>query len=197
MGSDSRERMLDSATHLLGRRGLHGTSFRDVIEHSGAPRGSIYHHFPGGKSQLVADAVRRIGAVGANERFEPDLGPVELLWKVIESWASLLRESDFRAGCPVMGVIADGFDDDDELNSTVGEFFAMTEKAVAYGLRQLGVEQGRARRAASLLNSAIEGAVMLCRAHRSMDVLDDVGVELEDYLRRLLADTAPTGGQAD
>jgi AcrR family transcriptional regulator len=52
--SDSRNRMIQSAALLFREHGYSGTGFRDVIEHSGAPRGSIYHHFPGGKEELAA-----------------------------------------------------------------------------------------------------------------------------------------------
>lgn len=61
MGTDSRERMVRSAAFLFRERGYSGTGFRDVIAHSGAPRGSIYHHFPGGKAQLAEEAVRYAG----------------------------------------------------------------------------------------------------------------------------------------
>src|SRR5262245_17893436 len=61
MGTDSRERMVRSAAYLFRERGYSGTGFRDVIAHSGAPRGSIYHHFPGGKVQLAEEAVKYAG----------------------------------------------------------------------------------------------------------------------------------------
>jgi AcrR family transcriptional regulator len=61
MATDSRERMVRSAAYLFRERGYSGTGFRDVIAHSGAPRGSIYHHFPGGKVQLAQEAVRYAG----------------------------------------------------------------------------------------------------------------------------------------
>jgi AcrR family transcriptional regulator len=191
MGSDSRERMLLSATHLLGRRGLHGTSFRDVIAHSGAPRGSIYHHFPRGKAQLIADTVRHIAHASAEESFEPGIDPVTMLWRVIHRWGELLRDSDYRAGCPLAAVVADGCDDDEEVKAAVSDVFAMAEWSIAYGLRKRGVAADRARRAASLLTASVEGAVMLCRAHRSLTALDDVGMELEAYLRALLGTAQP------
>src|SRR5918995_78876 len=59
----ARDRMIESAAVLFRERGVHGTSFSDVLEHSGAPRGSIYHHFPGGKTELAAEAVRWAGDV--------------------------------------------------------------------------------------------------------------------------------------
>src|SRR5205814_7962688 len=58
MTSDSRARMVRSAASLIRTRGVTGTSFSDVLADSGAPRGSIYHHFPEGKEQLAADAIK-------------------------------------------------------------------------------------------------------------------------------------------
>ena len=55
--------MIRSAALLFRENGYSGTGFRDVIAHSGAPRGSIYHHFPDGKEQLAADTVEWAGAV--------------------------------------------------------------------------------------------------------------------------------------
>ena len=57
MPSDARQKMIEGAVTLLALRGLEGTAFRDVLERSGAPRGSIYHHFPNGKDQLVEAAI--------------------------------------------------------------------------------------------------------------------------------------------
>jgi TetR/AcrR family transcriptional regulator, lmrAB and yxaGH operons repressor len=57
MAADSRASMIRSAAALFGSRGLCATSFADVLADSGAPRGSIYHHFPGGKRQLAEDAI--------------------------------------------------------------------------------------------------------------------------------------------
>src|SRR2546430_4337245 len=61
MPGHPRERMIRSALYLMGEQGIEATSFSQVIEHSGAPRGSIYHHFPGGKAQLVEEATRYAG----------------------------------------------------------------------------------------------------------------------------------------
>src|SRR5260370_126560 len=59
--SDSRSRMVEAASELFRRRGYHGTAFSDVVRESGAPRGSIYFHFPGGKQELAREAVALAG----------------------------------------------------------------------------------------------------------------------------------------
>src|SRR5207245_307823 len=56
--SEARQKMIESAALLFRERGIHGTSFADVLAHSGAPRGSVYHHFSGGKTQLAEETIR-------------------------------------------------------------------------------------------------------------------------------------------
>ena len=54
----TRERFLSSATKLFGKKGYHATGLNEIVEISGAPKGSLYHHFPGGKEQLAMEAIR-------------------------------------------------------------------------------------------------------------------------------------------
>jgi AcrR family transcriptional regulator len=56
---DTREHMIESTAGLVHRLGFHGTSLNEVLTESGAPRGSLYYHFPGGKEQLVLETTRR------------------------------------------------------------------------------------------------------------------------------------------
>ncbi|MFM9150088.1 MAG: TetR/AcrR family transcriptional regulator, partial [Solirubrobacterales bacterium] len=63
MTEKTREKMIGGAASLLSQRGLQGTSFSEVLELTDTPRGSIYHHFPGGKDELVAEAIALLGSV--------------------------------------------------------------------------------------------------------------------------------------
>src|SRR5213082_2487619 len=86
--TNARERMIRSAAVLFREHGVEGTSFSDVLAHSGAPRGSIYHHFPGGKAQLVEEATRYGGefiAAGMAAALEED-DPLSALDDFAEYW---------------------------------------------------------------------------------------------------------------
>lgn len=185
MSTDSRTRMVQSAAQLLRERGLSGTSFRDVIEHSGAPRGSIYHHFPEGKRQLVREAVEMSGTwVGdAIASMEQTGDPVVALYAFIGVWKEILRASDYRAGCPVVAVSVEANDEEPEVTEAANQAFRRWTRELAAGLLRAGVEDERAGRLATMVVAAIEGAVVLCRAERSTRPLDDVGAELETLLR--------------
>src|ERR1700740_1448472 len=108
--SDARQRMIESAAQLFSERGIEGTSFADVLAHSGAPRGSVYHHFAGGKTQLVEDATRWAGeftiagAVAALERSDT----VAAIGSFRRHWSKVLRASDFERGCPIASAALEG-----------------------------------------------------------------------------------------
>jgi AcrR family transcriptional regulator len=176
--------MIVSAALLLREKGLTGTSFGDVIEHSGAPRGSIYHHFPDGKAQLVEEAMRYAGSYVAD--FIEDADPIEALHSFKRGWYKTLERSDFRAGCPIVAVAVEAHSDAPQLADAAAHAFATWQQAMARLLERDGVETARARRLAATTVAAIEGAVVICRAQRSMKPLDDVSQELEDMLTSAL-----------
>src|SRR5437868_10388052 len=100
-----RERMIRSALVLMGEHGVEATSLAQVLEHSGAPRGSIYHHFPGGKAQLVEEATRYAGdrmAKLLTRTVDEHDDPAAAVEALSNFWSTVLRDSDFTAGCPVL-----------------------------------------------------------------------------------------------
>jgi AcrR family transcriptional regulator len=180
----TRDRMIVSTALLLREKGLTGTSFGDVIDHSGAPRGSIYHHFPEGKAQLVEEAMQYAGGYVAD--FIGDADPIDALHSFKKGWRKQLERSDFRAGCPIVAVAVEAHSDAPQLAEAAANAFATWQEAMARLLERDGVEPARARRLAATTVAAVEGAVVICRAQRSMKPLDDVSQELEAMLKTAL-----------
>ena len=185
-----RERMIQSAAQLFRERGIAATSFADVIEHSGAPRGSIYHHFPGGKAQLAQETTRYAGQFLATvlaARLETG-NPITAIRAFIAYWSNVLRDSDYAAGCPVLAA-ALGADQAPEAQRAAGAAFATWQQLLTEGLQRADVPEDRARSLAALTVAAIEGAIVLARAQRSLAPLDQVGRELEVLASHVLPDT--------
>src|SRR3954452_19045469 len=108
--SDARRRMIESAAVLFRERGVQGTSFSDVLAHSGAPRGSIYHHFHGGKTQLAEEATRWAGefiVAGAVAALAGG-GAAGAIDTFREQWTTVLRSSDYAAGCVIVAATLEG-----------------------------------------------------------------------------------------
>lgn len=183
MARDTRSRMIHGAALLVGTRGASSMSLRELAKEAGVPIGSTYHHFPGGKQQLVEEAVNHIGS-GINRRIEQtsERGVDAALEEFVDAWRKVLHDSDFRTGCPVLAVATE---DDPTLREVATKVFDTWHTSLCLGFARAGVEDERASRLANLVIAAIEGAVALCRAEQSMKPLEDVTVELRDILHSL------------
>jgi AcrR family transcriptional regulator len=195
MPSPTRERMVAGAADLLSRRGVHATSLRTVVQHTGTPRGSLGHHFPGGKQQLLEEAVRHAteDVAAPLESLLRERGAVEGLRAFVGWWRRVLEKSEFEAGCPVLAVAVEPVAADEEassegdrpgetLRALAREAFERWESILAAALRREGIPTARARRLGALIVASIEGTVAMCRAARSTQPLDDVQRELESVL---------------
>src|SRR4051794_2068294 len=184
-GQRTRTGMVRGAVELLRQRGYTGTGFREVIELTGAPRGSIYHHFPGGKAQLAGEAVEYAGAVARDAIAAPLAAgdPVAALRAFVELWRTDFERSGHRAGCPVAAVAVENHDEAPGLLDAAARSFGAWRDAFSECLRHAGVAPARSRRLAALVVSAVEGAIVLSRADRSSAPLLDTAVELEDAIR--------------
>jgi len=190
--TDARQRMIVSAALLMRERGVEATSFSAVLAHSGAPRGSIYHHFPRGKAQLVEEATRFGGdfiAAGlAAALAEED--PVGAVQRFCQSWRDVLSESDFAAGCPVVAATLEG-ERTPAAREAAGAAFERWEELLIEAFERHGIAAARAASLATLAIAAIEGAIVVARAQRSSAPLERVMGELEQLTATALAGARP------
>jgi TetR/AcrR family transcriptional regulator, lmrAB and yxaGH operons repressor len=166
-----RERMADAAAVLLAKEGYHATSFAEVIEASGAPRGSIYHHFPGGKDELVEFALERQGTrvIAGLDRLEGH-APGEIVERFAAWWRIGLERTGFAVGCSLVAVTASAGPGD--LRVDAGTLFERWIARLAALLHGAGVDAAAAASFAAELLAAIEGAVVIARAQGSFAVFD-------------------------
>ena len=101
--------MVASAALLIRERGAHPTAIADVLKHSGAPRGSAYHYFPGGRNQLLCEAVDSAADYVADRMAKASSG-IDMLDAMVRFYRRNLVETDYRAGCPVMAVAVEAGD---------------------------------------------------------------------------------------
>ena len=175
----TRRRMVYSAIGLMQRRGAAAVTVDAVLADSGAPRGSVYHHFPGGRDEIVAAALQASGDVIGAMLTSPDhRGPTDLLDVFVDFWTRQLVDSDFTAGCPVVGAAVSGPEVDPHLAELVADIFATWHRTLAGSLAQSGLDETRARTLAATTIAAVEGALLLSRAQRSTQPLHDVAGEL-------------------
>ena len=165
-----RHEMITGAINLLAERGVYGTSFAVVTEATDTPRGSIYHHFPGGKNELIEEAVASIGSVVKSLIDAVDASsPIEVVEQFVGSWRALLLANNFVSNCAVANVSLGA---DDSLRDSAGGVFTDWRESLTRAFERSGVDRDDAVDFADVCLAAVEGAMILGRASRSDDIFD-------------------------
>lgn len=175
-----RERMVISTALLIREHGAHSTAISDVLEHSGAPRGSAYHYFPGGRTQLLCEAVDYAAEFTAR-RIADAASSLDAVDVIVDGFRALLVETDYRAGCPVVAVAVEA-DNPAVLDRAAAAFTRWTDLMVER-LTADGVAAERAEELAMLLTTSVEGAIVIARSTRDVKPLDLIHRQLRALVR--------------
>ena len=185
--TDSRRRMLDSAADLFQAQGYHATGLTQLTTAGGTPKGSLYFHFPGGKEQIAAEAVRlssnRTGEMlRAVVAEAPD--PATGIDRVIGHLADALTESDFQRGCPLATVALDAASESPAIREACSDGYSSWHDTLADYLVRQGLSAGRAAELATVVLAAVEGGLLLARTQRDVAPLRAIAAHLHTTLER-------------
>ena len=190
-GTATRRRVVDTTISLVRQQGYAGTGLKQVAAQAGAQWSSLYHFFPGGKDELVAEALRTAGRryEGAIDRIFTEAGdPAAGTAAFFAFAADALEASAFRDGCPIATAALEAASTSEPLREAAAEVFDFWVACSARHLEAAGVEPDRARRLAEFGLAALEGAILLSRAHRTVAPLVEGGAIVEESLRAVLPD---------
>lgn len=199
--ADTQRRLIDATASLLRTRGYAATGLAHIVERSGVPKGSLYHHFPGGKEALAAAAVvhsgRRIRA--ALERMADECGdPARAVGMFCQYYVEQLTESDFRKGCPLATVALEAAAEVDAVHEACAGAFTGVTDLLTERLERAGLPPRTAADEAEFTVASIEGALLLAKARRDVRPLvvarDNLVARLDQRMRESKTGTGHTRG---
>jgi AcrR family transcriptional regulator len=172
--------MVEATRELIRERGVNATAMSDVLERSGAPRGSTYFHFPGGKTELIVEAAESHASAQVEliERLAAGATSAEdLITRYVDAAREGMIASEFSRGCGIAPLVLEGPDDSERATAAREGFLAMTERmASAFAAFGLGEETSRMLADATI--AAVEGALVTSRALRSPTPFEAVSASL-------------------
>lgn len=174
--AESRQRMLEAAIDLLRGSGLSGAGINEIVRASAAPKGSVYHFFPGGKLQIAAEALA-LHAVQVETMIDETLAArhsnAERVRALFDAFARRVEAAGCRRSCPVGTVSLDLDDDAEPLRPVLIDALQAWGRAIE---RHVVLDDARRTRSyAGLLLSAIEGAYVRARAEGSGRAFREAG----------------------
>jgi TetR/AcrR family transcriptional repressor of lmrAB and yxaGH operons len=162
----TRERLVAAMVDALRRRGLHGIGLNEILQSAQAPKGVLYHHFPGGKAELAVAAIDATVAqfdASLQRLMQRQADPVAAMRQWLDAAGLQLQRSGYQAGCPLATVALETTPADTALREALARGFAMLRMRLAALLVHAGVADARAAGLAALVVAAYEGGLMQAR----------------------------------
>ncbi|MCA2998436.1 MAG: TetR/AcrR family transcriptional regulator [Rhodocyclaceae bacterium] len=166
---------------VLRTRGYHGAGLSDVLVAAGAPKGVLYHHFPGGKSELAVSAIDVVVGqicVELDNMFQRTRDPVQALGVWLGGAQRSLEKSGFERGCPLATIALESSADDGEIRNALAQGFAAIRSRLVSVLVGSGLSEAKSRSLAALIVSAYEGALLQARVAGSVRPMRDTAEAL-------------------
>lgn len=192
----ARERLVDTAMRLFGRRGYAAIGLNEIVDKSGAPKGSLYHYFPDGKEALAVEALAHGSALflaTLDEAIGTSRSAAEAVRRIGATLAGWMEGSKFRDGSPATAVTVEMAAISPAIRAEAAAGFAAWQARIATALVRDGVAAGQARELALLTVASLEGAMVLARAEASARPIRGVTRMLAE---RLAAAVRPAGAPA-
>lgn len=190
----TRDGILDATCRLIEVQGFQATGLNQILQESAAPRGSLYHYFPGGKEALLTEAIERTGAAVAlrlERALAEEAEPGDAIEAFVLKIARLVRASNYQSGGPLMTTALEAAGTSERLRVACSEAYLSWQRVFERRLRAGGIPAARCQALVQVVMAALDGAVVLARTHRTTESLEVVAREM-----RRLIEWEQNGGEA-
>lgn len=184
--TSTRDNLINAMTDALQRKGLHGVGLNELLDIAGAPKGSLYHHFPGGKSELAVAAIERISERIDSlftQLFSHQPDPLHAMHSWLQVALQQLESSGFERGCPLATIALESSADDVEIRAALQRSFNAVRQALSRQLRAYGYADEQAENLAALFVAIYEGGLLQARVAGSSEPLRRAATALFNLAR--------------
>lgn len=184
--TSTRDNLINAMTDALQRKGLHGVGLNELLDIAGAPKGSLYHHFPGGKSELAVAAIERISErIDSlfSQLFNHQPDPLNAMHNWLQAALQQLESSGFERGCPLATIALESGPEDVEIRAALQLSFTAVRQALSRQLRAHGYADEQADNLAALFVAIYEGGLLQARVAGSSEPLKRAATALFNLTR--------------
>lgn len=193
-GSETRERILETAARLFHEQGFHATGISTILREAKVQSGSLYYFFPSKESLLIGVLERYEGllhpaVMEPAETLETD--PIERIFVLLERYRMGLELSGCTLGCPIGNLAIELADSHPDIRRHIDRNFSLWKGRITEWL-----ESARDRlpsgtdpeELATFVLTVMEGAIMQARAASDLKPYDESVRHLRRYFDSLGAD---------
>lgn len=180
--TDSRERIVEAASNLFQTQGFHATGLNEIIRESGSPKGSLYYYFPNGKEELGVAAVEFAGK-SIQQKIKSGLGrqnaPALAIKEVIQEIVHALEQNGKLKNTSLSLIALETYLSSELLRTACSKSFSALEEIYAEKLAASGIPEKQAKELGTVIQSLMEGAILLSVTHRDTTPLTDAARQIQ------------------
>lgn len=184
---DTRGKFIKTASRLFQLQGYQGTGLNEILRESGAPRGSLYHHFPNGKEELALEAIKF-----SSENIQKDIkntleqfsDPVKAIQVHIEKIAKLITNEEKTQDFSISLLALETYSSSECLRKACELAFTSFENMYVEKLILGGFTEEKAQELSMVIQSMIEGAITISLTKKSGTPLLAVAKQLSVLLSK-------------
>jgi len=187
----TREQILDAATRLMHVSGYRGTSLDDVLRESGVGKGNFYYYFKS-KEELGYAILERIVRGFVERTLEPSFAdpgrpPLGRIHRFLDCVLETQRQRNCVGGCPMGNLASELSDVHEGFRRRLAEIFTRWRERLAEALREAQSEGSLALtcdagRLAQFLVASLEGAILMTKVTKEIQVMETCVCELKAHL---------------
>lgn len=179
----TREKLIHTTAKLVSKHGYFGTGITEILEQSNVPKGSMYHHFPKGKDQLIIASIHYSGASMQQKYIDAlrSKSAFDGLCAIIDVLVEVMERSDFQHGCPIATVALDINAQNEDLRKACSDIYQEWQEGLATYLESRSIDSAMEK--SKLFFTMVEGAFILSKAHRDLSFLEIQKNYLENILQ--------------
>lgn len=184
--SSAREKILKTASELMEKQGYHGTGLNEIIQTSGAPKGSLYYYFPDGKEQLASEAILQAGKTVSDrfrERTAAEPNAAQAIRDFLYMVAQRMEETNFYTGSTMTMIAMETVANSKRINQACQQGYTILIEAFRDKLLSGGMDATRAGDMAGMIIAAVEGGIILSRTYQDANHLRRIADHIFQMLR--------------
>lgn len=183
--SNAKEKFIETAYKLFEVKGYTATGLNEILKESGAPKGSLYYHFPNGKEELALESIKLAGERIINN-LKRVLGmfdnPIDGIISNFNELAEIIDNNKKMHDMSISLIALETYSSSDVLRAACERVFKSMENLYFEKLINYGLDETKAKEIASTISAMVEGGIVLSLTRKNGEALRILGKQVKKLI---------------
>jgi len=189
MGTDTKSLIIDMTTTLFQQKGYLGIGLNEILKACEISKGSLYHHFPNGKEELLIACLHSLNeaiTTDMEEIFQHHSSTQAATQAMIEKLVVQFDREGMITGYTFSSIVSEMGSLSEPVRNACALSFTKIQEIYSSKLVADGFSKETASSISLMMTASIEGGIMLCLTKKTSDPLKIISQVLPNLFKEFL-----------